>query len=80
MHLWTPRYEPNTGGGSIRVLDRKGRTVAKVGEKVLVGGGALDRETLGEHDFMEERKMRKLFERCSGNDYWMVADGDVRLL
>ena len=73
--LWTPQYEPDTGNDGIRILDGRGRVVARVGEHVTMGGGGIDRKTLEERDFMEERSMRKLFGRCSGNDYWMVSNG-----
>ena len=42
-----------------------------------MGGGGIDRQTLEGHALMGERPMRELFERCSGNDYWIVSDGDV---
>jgi hypothetical protein len=77
--LWAPQYELDTGGDGIRVLDKKGRVVARVGEKVIMGGGGIDRKTLKEHSFMGEQPMRELFERCSGNVYWMVLDGDMHL-
>ena len=76
--LWTPQYELGTGNDGIRILDGRGRVVARVGEKVIMGGGGIDRKTLEEHDFVDERPMRELFERCSGNDHWMVSNWEVR--
>lgn len=76
--LWTPQYELDTRGGGVQVLDAKGRVVARVGEEVRMGGGGIDRASLAESDFMDERLMRQLFERCPG-DYWIVFAGDVNI-
>jgi hypothetical protein len=78
--LWTPQYELESEGDGIRVVDKKGHTVARVGEKVHMGGGAIGRKDLEEHAFLDERTMRELFERCSGKDYWLVSDRGVNLL
>ena len=76
--LWTPQYELDTRGGEVQVLDAKGRVVARVGEEVRMGGGGIDRASLEESNFMDERLMRQLFERCPG-DYWIVFAGDVNI-
>jgi hypothetical protein len=76
--LWPPQYELETGG-AIRVLDGKGRVVAKVEEDGTMGGGGIDGETLEEYGYPGERTMGELFERCPGNDYWMVLGGTVWL-
>ena len=77
--LWPPAYELETPDEGVRVTDGKGRVVARVGERVFMGGGGIDRETLEEYGFLDERTMRELFERCPGDNYWMVLGGDVRL-
>ncbi len=78
--LWTPQYELDTKGEGIRVLDRQGRVVARVGEEMYMGGGAIDRKTLKERGVLGERTLQELFDRCSGKDYWTVDAGDVHLV
>jgi hypothetical protein len=41
-------------------------------------GGEIDRATLEERNFLGERVMRELFERCLGR-YWLVSDGEVKI-
>jgi hypothetical protein len=76
--VWPPQYKPDAEGDDVRILDGKGRVVARVGEKVDMGGGEIDRATLEERNFMGERLARELFERCPGR-YWLISDGEVKI-
>ena len=73
--VWPSYLELDTGGGKVRILDRRsGRVVAEVGKRVIMGGGEITREALRENGIMEEEQVSELFERCPG-DYWMVGEG-----
>ncbi|MDP9479839.1 MAG: hypothetical protein M3R38_29960 [Actinomycetota bacterium] len=69
--LWPAGFRPDEAGGEVRVLDGRGRVVARVGEGVyMAGGGAPSPERLDE--VVEERTARQLRERCPGA-YWVAA-------
>jgi hypothetical protein len=73
--VWPAGYGLDATGGEVRILDEEGRVVAKVGERVYVGGG----ETPKDHvTLADERTERELFERCPG-EYWIVGS-EVRML
>jgi hypothetical protein len=42
--IWQPDYFLNDNNGTIEVLDRNGKVVARVGEEVVMGGGGIPRE------------------------------------
>ena len=73
MLLWPAKFGLDKRGGSIVVLDGEGRVVARVGDKVEMGGGAVDRRTLEGNEVLDEQTERELFERCPGT-YWLVSD------
>lgn len=72
--LWPAYYRLETEKGEVRVLDEDGRVVARVGERVSMGGGEIAAETIRGNDLMGEQELRELSERCP-DDYWMVGEG-----
>ena len=73
--VWPAAFESNTSGGEVSVLDGEGRVVARVGERVYMGGGEIPRHQI---ELADERMRRELFERCPG-DYWIVGS-EVKML
>jgi hypothetical protein len=73
--VWPARFELDTSGGEVRVLDVEGRVAAKVGEEVYMGGGGIPKDQV---TLADERMLRELFERCPGQ-YWIVGS-EVRML
>ena len=76
--VWPPQYKPDTEDDVVRILDGKGRIVARVGEGVYMGGGEIDTATLEEYNFMDERLLQELSERCPGR-YWLVSNDEVEI-
>ncbi len=75
--VWPLGFElDTTSGKEVRILDRRGRVVAEVGKKVVMGGGEIGKATLKENGILDERTWRELFERCPpGYGYWLVGEG-----
>ena len=69
--VWPGDFGLNTEDNEVRVLDRKGRVVGRVGEKIKLGGGEISKGALQENDVVDKQMLHKLFERCPG-DYWLV--------
>ena len=68
--VWPPDFRLSTEGGGIQVLNEAGQVVARVGEKVRMGGGQISYpQHLGEY------VLRHLPPSCPG-PYWVV--GSVR--
>ena len=71
--LWMRGWELETADGGPRVLDDRGRTVGRVGEKVKLGGGEVtDGMVEGGAMVGGRRTARELLERCPG-DYFLVT-------
>ena len=70
--LWPANLRVETEGGTVRVKDGEGRTVAEVGKKVYMGGGQVG---LSE-EVVSPSTARELRSRCPGDigDYWMATD------
>ena len=73
--VWPAVFELDESGGEVSVLDEEGRVVARVGERVYMGGGEIPRDQI---ELANERMRRELFERCPG-DYWIVGS-EVKML
>ncbi len=67
--VWPAGFEPDIGGGEVRVLDGEGRTVARVGGAVYMGGGETG---ISDNGAVDDRTERELRERCPG-PYWIAA-------
>ena len=48
------------------VVDGRGRVRAKVGERVVLGGGYTKQSMLEDGDSLEAKTERELYERCPG--------------
>lgn len=76
--IWPPSFKMRVEGEEIKILDGQGDLVARVGEKIVVGGGefpGIGREStlpLESIPSVSKRVGRKLEERCPGQ-YWLVA-------
>ena len=64
--LWPYGYTLEIEGGDILVVNEHGEWVAKVGDRVRMGGGHISAE------FAEEKIGRSLPEGCTG-PFWLVA-------
>ncbi len=72
MLVWPSDFELDIGDGVVRVLNSKGKAVAKVGDTVELGGGEITTaDALQQTDLL--RKDQTLPARCSG-PYWIVAE------
>jgi hypothetical protein len=71
--LWMRGWRLKTGDGGPRVLDDEGRTVGRVGGKVMLGGGEFPKRMLRDVAMADgSTTARELLERCPG-DYWLVS-------
>lgn len=76
--IWPASFEMRVEGDEIRILDGQGDLVARVGERLVVGGGefpGIGREStlpLESIPSVSKQVGRKLEERCPGQ-YWLVA-------
>ncbi len=73
--VWPPGFGVEISGEEVRILDERGRVVARVGDEVEIGGGeAPAAERIAA---LDERTKRDLRERCPGQ-YWLASpDVDV---
>lgn len=71
--IWRSGMKPETRGGRVVVLDKKGDVLAREGELVEMGGGGAPKNLDGT-PAVGERTARELRERCPG-DYWLVGMG-----
>jgi hypothetical protein len=69
--IWPPGYALRTEGEAIEVLDKTGRVVVRVGERVQLGGGESPTTAALLETILEE----PLPEQCPG-PYWMVAPSE----
>ena len=68
--VWPPGFAADASEGKVRILNAKGRVVARVGDEVELGGGEAPRaEAI---PLLDERTKRELRERCPG-EYWLAA-------
>lgn len=75
--VWPHGYSLSTENDEIRILNDKGRVVARVGDTVQVGGGEISRSEAG-GNFEEKRRKLGVPARCPG-PLWMVFN-EVRVL
>jgi len=66
--IWQPDYFVNNNDGTIEILDRNGEVVARVGERVSMGGGEI---TSIEH--INKLLKEPLPEDCEGL-YWLMGE------
>lgn len=77
--LWPPGFQLGTEKGGIRVLDTRGRLRAKVGEKLVLGGGYIKRSILEQGGVtLEGKTVRELLERCPGS-YFLTQEEGTRM-
>jgi hypothetical protein len=62
-------FKLDKADGEVRVLNSKGRVVARVGEAVYMGGGE---SPISGNEAVDERTKQELQERCPGR-YWIAA-------
>lgn len=70
--VWPADFGLDTGDDGVRVLDREGRLVGRVGQKISLGGGGIPKGTLEGNDLLDKRTLDELLERCPGG-YWLVT-------
>lgn len=70
--VWPPDYSLKAAGGEVLVLNEEGETVARVGDKVHLGGGEVGTSLEG-IEALSERTRRELQESCPGS-YWLVSE------
>lgn len=67
--VWPTGFEPDRADGEVRVLDREGKVVARVGEAVDMGGGETP---IQGNKAVDDRTRQELLKRCPGA-YWVAA-------
>ena len=67
--VWPSGFRPASSNGGVRILDREGDLVARVGETVYLAGGET---TVRGNEAVDGRTRRNLLERCPG-PYWLAA-------
>ena len=67
--VWPSGFEPERSDGGVRILDREGEVVAKVGEAVYMGGGGTP---IRGSEAVDDGTRRELLKRCPGS-YWVAA-------
>ncbi len=68
--VWPAGFGVEASGGEVRLLNERGRVVARVGDDIEIGGGeAPPAERLAG---VNERTKRELRERCPGQ-YWYAS-------
>ena len=73
--MWPPDYAASAEGGEIRILDREGRVLARVGDPVYIVGGFIGgRRALEGISGVDERTKRQLIERCPGEYFYAAPD------
>jgi hypothetical protein len=72
--VWPANLDLETGNGNMRVTNKEGRTVAEVGEKVVVGGGQIGLP----RNLVDPRTAREPRARCPG-DYWIATNPSTSL-
>jgi hypothetical protein len=77
--LWPAAFELDADAAPIQVLNENGKVVARVGRKVVMGGGTVGQETLQENQVLDEQTRRLLFERCPG-PYFLAAPEGMHML
>lgn len=70
--IWPADFDVECEGGEVLVLDRWGWIVARVGERVHMGGGGIGRESPVEGNVIDEEQKQKLLERRPGS-YFLVG-------
>jgi hypothetical protein len=65
--VWQTDYFLNNNAGSIEMLDRDGKVVARVGETIYLGGGEIGR--------IEDDKLQApIPEHCSSSPLWLMGE------
>lgn len=75
--IWPHDYSANAKGGGVRVLDGKGKTAARVGDQVEVGGSGVQGSLEG-YETISKSLQRELPERCQGP--YQIAGPPIRKL
>lgn len=72
--VWPADFEVDTSQDRVRILNKDGRVVGEVGQRVKLGGGQIPEEVLEGNDLIGKQALRELLERCPGG-YWLVGAG-----
>ena len=67
--VWPNGFETERSDGGIRILDREGEVVAKVGKAVYMSGGGTP---IRGNEAVDDRTRLELLERCPGG-YWVAG-------
>lgn len=70
--VWPADFGVDTPGDEARVLDKSGRIVGRVGQRIKLGGGEIPKGALEGNGLVGKQTLRELLERCPG-DYWLVT-------
>lgn len=65
--IWPPELRPVGMGGGVRIIDGRGRVVARVGDRVHLGGGSVSPEE-NPHGYREA--VRRIPAACPGPYFW----------
>ena len=69
--VWPSGYGARVEGDEVRVVNGRGRTVARVGERIRAGGGEVS--SLNELNAVEREEAREIQERCASGRHWLGA-------
>ena len=71
--IWPSRFQLETGGGSIRILNGRGQVVAKPGDNLRIGGGEVDAPSSGLTSNEALGRESNVPKECRRGTYWVVG-------
>jgi hypothetical protein len=71
--VWPSGFEARVEGGEVRVVNGAGKTVSRVGEGIVAGGGEVP--SLDDLGAVQKEQAREIQERCPSKSYWLVGGG-----
>ena len=71
--IWPAHFRLETGGGKVRILNGKGRVVAKPGDELRVGGGMMSGLGSGMTSDVAFDRERNVPKKCRRGAHWILG-------